>query len=357
MFENMTYEYILNRCLSSVSDNIDKRQGSVIYDAIAPACAEMAKLYIELDRVLNETFADTASREFLIKRAYERDIYPKEASCAILLGEFNIEIEEGTRFNLGILNYYRGEFVKKENNLFYYNMICETSGEIGNIINEHFIPIEYIENLNHCYAKSIIYYGEDEEDTESFRKRYFQSIKNKSFAGNINYYKQETKSIEGVGGVKVIPTWNGGGTVKIIITDSGYLSSPKEELVKDVQSQICPAGSDGTGIAPIGHDVKVVGCNSVGVNVELCIIYDTGYLWKNIDETALRIIKSYFISLNKSWENKEKIIIYKMHIASLILDIQGITNVEDVFINGNNTNFILDNNSIIDVENIRIKNK
>ena len=49
--------------LSNVSNDFDKRQGSGIYDAIAPFCAELAQTYISLDLFLNERFCDTASRK------------------------------------------------------------------------------------------------------------------------------------------------------------------------------------------------------------------------------------------------------------------------------------------------------
>lgn len=41
MYENITYEVILNRMLDRVPDYMDKREGSVIYDAMAPAAVEM----------------------------------------------------------------------------------------------------------------------------------------------------------------------------------------------------------------------------------------------------------------------------------------------------------------------------
>lgn len=36
LYENMTFENIMDRCLSRVAASIDKREGSVVYDAIAP---------------------------------------------------------------------------------------------------------------------------------------------------------------------------------------------------------------------------------------------------------------------------------------------------------------------------------
>lgn len=87
MYENITYEDILQRMLDRVPNNMDKREGSIIYDALAPAAIELQLMYIELDVIMNESFADTASREYLIKRASERGITPEPATNAILKGD------------------------------------------------------------------------------------------------------------------------------------------------------------------------------------------------------------------------------------------------------------------------------
>lgn len=45
MFEDKTYENILQEMLNRVPDDIDKREGSVIYDALAPTAYSIADLY------------------------------------------------------------------------------------------------------------------------------------------------------------------------------------------------------------------------------------------------------------------------------------------------------------------------
>ena len=90
MYEGLTYEQILQRMLDRAPLDVDKREGSIIYNAIAPVAAEVKQMQIELDVLLNETFADTASRQYLIKRAAERGIIPKKATHAVLKGEFNM---------------------------------------------------------------------------------------------------------------------------------------------------------------------------------------------------------------------------------------------------------------------------
>ena len=68
MFEVMTYEQIMERMLVRVPNNLDKREGSVIWDALAPAAMELESLYFALQDFTKETFGDTASRPNLIRK-------------------------------------------------------------------------------------------------------------------------------------------------------------------------------------------------------------------------------------------------------------------------------------------------
>ena len=61
MYEAQDFEEIATRMLSHVDDKFDKREGSVIYDAVAPTALELAFFYTCLDMVMDEVFADTAS--------------------------------------------------------------------------------------------------------------------------------------------------------------------------------------------------------------------------------------------------------------------------------------------------------
>ena len=108
MYEDTTYEVILDRMLQRAKDNspgIDTRQSSPIYTAMAPAAVELQNAYIGLDWTLDQMFAGTATREYLIKRCAEWNITPHPATKAVLKGEFNKDIEIGSRFSLGTLNY------------------------------------------------------------------------------------------------------------------------------------------------------------------------------------------------------------------------------------------------------------
>ena len=104
MFENMTFENIMDRCLARVSSSVDKREGSIVYDAIAPAAAELAILYIELAYLMDRAFPDTETGDDLTKKCQERSVFRNDAKFAIRKGYFEkedgsaCEVEIGTRF-------------------------------------------------------------------------------------------------------------------------------------------------------------------------------------------------------------------------------------------------------------------
>ena len=48
MYEEMTYEELLRIKLAQVADSLDKREGSIIFDALAPNSLESAMIYSAL---------------------------------------------------------------------------------------------------------------------------------------------------------------------------------------------------------------------------------------------------------------------------------------------------------------------
>ena len=65
MFENMTYDNILADMLSRVTSDIDKREGSVIYDALAPCAYQLTQTYYHLNNFIDLVSGDTAVGEYL----------------------------------------------------------------------------------------------------------------------------------------------------------------------------------------------------------------------------------------------------------------------------------------------------
>ena len=346
MYENVTFETIMERMLARVPSVMDKREGSVIWDALAPAAVELQNLYIELDVVLNETFADTASLYYLKKRAAERGIEQNLATHAVLQGEFtpaDLEVAIGTRFSCENLNYAVTE--KISNGV--YKLTCETAGVEGN---GHFgilIPIDYVEGLGTAYLTNLLIPAEDDEDVESLRERYFESLTSQAYGGNIADYKKKTNEVDGVGGVKVTPVWNGGGTVKLVIIDSIF-SVPSEEVVEKVKNAADPYPNEGLGygFAPIGHTVTVEGVTAKTVNIVTDIIYVDGWSWEAVGSKITEAVDNYFLEQSKEWDSNDNLIVRISQLESKILACEGVLDVSGTKLNGSASNLLLGVNEI-----------
>ena len=337
MYEDKSYQNVLSSLLSYVPHDLDKREGSVIYNALAPVAMEITKLYQDMGEILNETFADTASRYYLVKRAAERGVAPRGATYAVVKGKFDIEIPIGKRFSGGAMNYTVKDKIEdeEESALYYYRLACESPGSAGNWYTGQLVPIseDDLGGLTIAEITEVLVGGEDEEDTESFRQRYFSGITSQAFGGNEADYIEKVSALQDVGGVRVYPVWNGGGTVKLVIVNSDC-AVPSNALVASVQEAVDPSDSsgDGIGIAPIGHSVTVQAAVADTVNIALSCTYETGSAWDDVKGNIKIVIDDYLAELNQSWKmpDKEKIVVRVSHLESRILGVGGIKDVTAV---------------------------
>ena len=332
MYEHKTFDAILEDMLSNVPDVLDKREGSVIYDALAPAAIELQIAYIELDVILQETFGDTASREFLIRRAKERGITPYPATKALVKAVFtpsSVDVPIGTRFNLNDLNYIVTSKIADGE----YQLECETEGIDGNQTFGDLIPIDYVEGLETADITEVLIPAEDEEDTEDLRERYFSSFETKPYGGNKKDYEQKTNALNGVGSTKVTPIWNGGGTVRLTILDSNF-DKATPTLIDFVQNEIDPTqDGNGLGIAPIGHIVTVDTPDEVTIDIATTLTFDEGYSFTNLETQINDVIDAYLLELRKEWAEQSQTVVRVAQIDTRILGIEGVVDIENTRIN------------------------
>lgn len=264
---NETFKSILDRMLDKVSSEFDKREGAVIYDALAPTAIEHQLIYIDMETLEKEMFADTASREYLIKRASERGIAPKEATAAIWKATFTpseLNIAIGERFNNDAVNL---AVVGKES-AGVYLLECETAGTIGNTLSGSLLPINYINGLTSATLTELLDAGTDEESTEDFRARYLTILRKPATSGNAQEYYNWAMSVDGVGAAKVYPLADGPGTVKVVITDAEKKAA-SAALVSEVYEYI-------ETVRPVGATVTVKSAEELAVNVAATVTLGTG---------------------------------------------------------------------------------
>lgn len=387
MYEHMTDDFLRGRMLARVSDKLDKRPSALIYDTHEATANELAILYLELEYLIQNSYGDTAAREFLILLCKDRGIIPYPATNAILKGIFtpsNINVT-GNHFNIGEMNYVVKEKISDGE----YRVECETAGIAGNQYLGQMIPMEYIQGLETAELTEILIPGENEEDTEALRQRYLDSFREHAFGGNRADYLAKIRGIDGIGDVKITRAWNGdihpadmipteevkkwyssvigtlagevsawlsavyraayekkltvGGTVLVTVVNSNDFGEVSAFLLDKVQTILDPEqnAGEGYGLAPIGHIVNVRSASPVPVQVKTMLTFDEGYSWSNLRSSIQEAVDSYFLELRKEWAERSSLIVRVSQIEARILSVKGVADIADTSLNGEASNISL----------------
>lgn len=360
--QKYTYEYILTEALSKVPDNVDKREGSIIRDALSPCCYEAAKHILYLADIIEQTYIETANGLWLDGRVIEGGITRDPATYAKKLGIFKTQLDEPCQISIGqsfstvgdtILNYTAVQvYVNKDGDVVpgSYIMQCNTVGSVGNSYIGRIVPNDYIEKLASAEITTLLYPGEEEESDDSLRERFLANLMKTAFGGNIAQYRQWAKEIPGIGGVQVYPVWAGGGTVKLSIIDTDY-NFCSSEFCQTILEKFDPENSGGEtglglGIAPIGHKVTVSTPLPRTINVSGKITLLPGYKLETLLPQIKLALEEYLLSLRQAWENSDdennySVIVYLGRINFAILTVKGVSSAYELQLNGTDTDIRL----------------
>ena len=314
------YEEILDRLLDNVPNDVDKREGSIIYNALSPVALELEQIYEELADVLTETFADTAGLDSLIMRARERGIEYKEATNAVIKG--TLTFAEGLPEEPEVIG---SVFGVENNTMFYevtskisydsdtrtgaYLMTCQEEGTAGNIASGDLLLEETDDDnitdyLETATITEIFTAAREDEELEVFRARYFDEVKNQAFGGNIADYVKSTNEIDAIGAAQILPAYLDQPLhVGIRFLTAAY-EVPNATQIANIQNMFDPDPQGyGYGIAPIGHVVEVMGATAEDMDIVVTATFETGYNWESMYDTIEAECEAYLLSLRKEWKD------------------------------------------------------
>lgn len=360
--DRYTFEYILQQMLNKIPDTLDKREGSIIWDALAPAAVELSKMFLELKSILINTYAATATGNYLDLRVQERGMSRKEATFAVkkavFIGEDGLpaSIPIGARFstvddenpiNFTVTAAYSESGIEQAGK---YELTCETAGTVGNSYIGNLLPISNLPNLKSATMEELLIPARDKETDDELYDRYLEKINVTSFGGNIAQYREWILNIAGVGAVQVYPVWNGGGSVKVVIlgTDFNLASS---ELISNVQELIDPTPQgEGLGQAPIGHTVTVSTATAKSIDIGLDLVSEAGYTPEQIKTLVTPILNDYLLSIRKDWDkandfNVHTLNIFRANIIAAVIVLPQILNITNVTLNGKSQDLSLTQNA------------
>lgn len=345
--EAQNFDYWLNLMLDNVSNDIDKREGSIIYDALAPAAMVSAQQSLSLANILRETYIKTAQGEFLDYRAVEHGTSRYAATNAEVKARFNdddgnpVNVEVGDRF-ASIAESPIFYTVIKANDDGTAEMQAEESGTSANSYIGQVLPVTPNDNLAWAEITEVTIPARDEENDEHLRARLLNSNSWVAYGGNVADYLDMTSKIHDVGATQVYPTWDGAGTVKLVILNNDLMPA-SQTLIKKVKEEIDPEESttQGYGLAPIDHRVTVVAPEAFEVNITMNVTIAEN---ANIDTIRTNIkasLEELFKSLRRDWSTIDsangrgyKLTVYRSKILSRVMTLENVTNTTMPQLNG-----------------------
>ena len=339
-----TYRNILQAQLDRVPNSLDKREGSMIQTALGAGAYSLEEFYQELDRVQRGAYLQTAVGQDLEYLAVLANVQRYSASPAVRLGVFNIDIPIGSRFSTidgaDSVNFIAVKKIAEG----HFQMTCETPGTIGNQYTGPILPITYIQGLASAKLTDILVAGDDIESDDDLRRRAITALNEQPFGGNVADYKRVVLAIDGVGGLQVYPTWNGGGADWMPVS---------EQLLETVQNTVDPPPNQGLGYgtAPIGATVTVTTPETVEISVSATLVTGPGYTAAQLAGPVQQAVGGYLLAIRQEWDQPDasgmthySSWVYAARVTAVILSVPGVVNVTGLTINGSQTDLQLSEN-------------
>lgn len=329
-FSEKTYANILASQMSRVPDYLDKREGSIIQTALGPESWYLEGIYLDMKRLQDNVYVETAGGESIENIAKSYNITRKSATCAIKKGVFNVQIPIGFRAssiseNISLIYKAVKYLGDSKGGTFEYEMECEKQGEIGNGYTGELIPIDYVNGLTSAVLTTILSAGTEEESDDALRIRLLNAVQKPSTSGNRYDYYNWAMECEGIGSAKVFPLSNGPGTVKVIVADAN-MSAAGPSLLQMVKDHI-------EELRPIGADVTVSSVVEKAVNVSASIKLQAGMNLGSVQNTFQDALAGYL-------HNKALDLSYVSlaRVGNLLLGIDGVEDYSNLLLNGESGN-------------------
>lgn len=276
-----TSSTILTRMLGNVTSDVDKSEGSLVYDALSPVSIEISGQEANLDTVAAKFDLSNLSGDELATRIYQRTGQTRNpatyATTAVTItgnGTINVgdlvQTPGGVQFKSLIQQAISGSA-----SINVQAVIAGSSGMVpANQITQ--FPVS-LPGLVSVINPNPTVNGFDAESDASLLQRYYGYIQTPPTGGNIAQFINLIKGFAGVGDVKVYPTWSGNNTILLVIIDANKLP-PSTALVTAAQTFMDPGVQGlGLGAAPFGAFTTVAGATANTIAISFTAVKDPAY--------------------------------------------------------------------------------
>lgn len=347
--QEKTQEEFLQSMLSNLSNTEDKTPNSFSYDILSAA----AIVFEDFQRVILELFKkfdvmNLEDKELDARVLQISGIKRKQATQST--GEVTITglpktvIPKETVFLAGSLEFrIDQDYVIPDTGNITVKVKSVTYGGDANVLpnaidksNPQIMGVDNISN-----AKEINN-GYDQETDDDLRERYLEKLLHPPKAGNPAHYKLWATEVDGIWNAKVFRTWQGGGTVKVVVIGLNR-KAVGPDLIEKVKKHILEE-------APIRYEsltVESATTKKVKADVKIKLTQNANLI--DVKEEIKDRIEKYFYSISF----KENIVSYAK-VGAEILKVPGVADYDDLKLNGSLGNVELKETEVPALESLGV---
>ena len=335
MIKIKTYDELLKEALSAAPAEIDKREGSVFYTAVAGALLKVAQYYADCAHMYDLVFLTTAVGEYLDRKGVELGLGRNGATRAVYAFTY-----EGTLPIAGSRFFADNKYFAVITDDGALRLRAETYGTQGNTIvaGTPAVPVNTIQGLASAAFGELIDPGVDVESDEDYRQRIRAKIAGPAENGNRQHYKTWCESVAGVGRARIIPLWNGENTVKgVIVSTEGTPAA--DAVVERVQEYVDPGGTGlGNGVANIGAYFTAVAAGASTIDVSFEAALANGAAVDQAKAEATEALTEYLRETALYTQEDETMTVRVSTIGAMILALPSVLDYADLQVNGGTAN-------------------
>lgn len=346
MYEDKTSDAIRHDILNDYGGSINTSEGSFASDMAAPVALEISKTYGAIDRALQYMFLDGVEGAELDLRAGEYGITRKpgvKATGSITINGTNgVAIPEGTAAMTDDgLRYLTDAAVTIADGSAAVTVTAERVGYMYNVsasqitrLYRNIIGVTAVTNTATAG-------GVDVETDDAMRARLLVRMRTPATSGNAFHYQNWALEVTGIGAAKVLPLFDGPGTVRVLVV------SPEREPVVSEIVDACAAHIEE--MRPIGADVTVVSALAHNITVTATVEVTT--------ETTIAAVRTAFMDALTDYFRSVAFItntISYNKITHLLMSVEGVVDFTALLVNANTINITIDDDSVPVLEGVTL---
>lgn len=351
---DQTEESIMNRMLNKVPSDIDKSEGSFIWDAQAPVAFMLSEAALWAQELLRRGFASTVASDHPDIRSAELDLRTGEhgitrREAVASSGSVVFTGKPGTTVPAGTYVATPADEGSGESSVEYVTTLGVTLSDLGTgttpiravtpgsngnvpagVIQLMMTSVSGVTSVTNPEPTRS---GTDTESDMSLLERFYAKVRSQGTSGNKAQYMQWANEIAGVGGVEVAPLWKGPGTVGLYLIDTDKRAA-SQDIVDAVQQYIDPSqDGQGEGVAPAGPVITVMPAAEVAIDISVKV-QRTQEQPSTMEEIRKLIEDGVRTYLQQIAFNRKDPLVRYTRIAAVLLDIPIIVDYSDLTING-----------------------